>query len=706
MFGAAQSQPSTISSTFSFGATGQGATPQAQVAPNTMPTGTSTAGIVPSQSFQFGMANQASTQSPVPSFGQSTQSSSMLSTAAGQKRPNSSGSVELGQSQPFQSQSGAFPSFGGTFGAQQPQQPQQSQPPAPGLYMPNRALLHSKSAFDLGSSFQQQPSDFAPHFPMQQQQQLQQSQLQSTADYLVTSSPRRQPPPAPFWATAEQNRNIVPSHLTHMRSKNMGSPSGQSYYSPDRATPSFPGSPNINGMSPQFPTPSRTPGSLSQSRSGKFNGPSFGTPKPRHARSNLATSSASAANQTGNGSGEDELPPISSIYDSGAASPFAFQMPIVAASAGLATPAGTGMSSTDYISVEDSSQGPASPTSTSSLQPTSVIVFGFPPEMTHVVIDHFRKFGTIIEHVSSSSDASSESDITPLAVETGHNWLKITYTSPLSANRAKQENGKPLGINDYIVGCVAYTGRMPEAETPFGSPAPVSSSTLPTTTGGGRIRRGLRGVGPNLNIHALLEGTEESPSSATPGHSSTYASTVSSKRRGGASELEHLFTPRAQQPAPAASSPRQQSLYTPPVSQQEYMSPSRANSTGLPRTTSVPAGLANGPASNSKPATHGSTASSGRRIDLRGPEGIFKEKERRGGLTGSATLRGIASVFMGGEEAAQQRLQHTGGRVGGVKREADGAPTGTAAKRQQGGDGWFGWSARKAQEFIFGWDDL
>ncbi|KAK9241164.1 Nup53/35/40-type RNA recognition motif-domain-containing protein [Lipomyces kononenkoae] len=580
-------------------------------------------------------------------------------------------------------------------------------------------LTHSQSAFDLGGQQQQQlPGQFMP------QQQGQQNQIPSTNAFLLTSPPRA-PPPAPAWAAgAGESRRYVPSHLTHMRYKNSpigggGGGGANGYYTPDRmpaspigGTPSpaagglggplsssssrstrpFPSSQSTTALRPS----SESSSALRSSRGGggaKFGGPSFGVPKPHHTRSSLAQGSSANVSF-----GEfDDLPPTESIYDAGAASPFAFQLPTTSTSGPSMESSAIAMlpspSSNGAGQVEDKYMPPPSTPGTPSLstpslpttkdQAMSVIVFGFPAELTHVVVDHFARFGTIMEHLSSGGLSSTGehhvgvSDGTP--VETGKNWVKITYTTAVAATRALAENGRTLGSMDYVIGCV-----------PHHSPTPLASSSLLLTegrkttssTGGGL----LRGSGPSLNIHALLsEGANEDAGS--------------SRRRKGdeswkvspAAGSSNLFTPVGhpqQQPVAAVPFTPQQ----PP--QQQRQDATKMPPASLPRMKSVPAGL-------------------GKRIDVRGPEGIFKEKERKGGsmLSGSATLRGLASILLGtgttdyssaaGQQ--QQQQQQTLKRVAGEDLQAGSGGNGKKPAQQES---WLGWTTKKTQEFIFGWDDL
>jgi hypothetical protein len=95
----------------------------------------------------------------------------------------------------------------------------------------------------------------------------------------------------------------------------------------------------------------------------------------------------------------------------------------------------------------------------------SVVIFGFPSSVTPAVVAHFSKFGNIAENVDSSNRISIISTPTsknfrapPTPIQTGKNWLKITYDNPASASRAIQENGTIIA-GQYVVGCIPVTAQ-------------------------------------------------------------------------------------------------------------------------------------------------------------------------------------------------------------------------------------------------------
>ncbi|KAK9468396.1 Nup53/35/40-type RNA recognition motif-domain-containing protein [Lipomyces arxii] len=627
-----------------------------------------TTNTIPSLNLSFGNSTPNKPQqsnlfgSNTPSFGQQSQQQPQ------QQQPamfGNSSTQQPAQSSLFSSPNVASSPFG--------QQQQQQQSTLNG----NRGLTQSQSSFNLASPQQQLQAQQAQLLLQQQQSMqnqlaqqgqrgLQNQQVQSTSAYLM-SSPTRAPPPTPQWATNGESRRYIPSHLTHMRYKNSPLNSPEPYSAQN--SPGFSGnrSPSMSGyqqpMSPYGTMPPRTgpstpiTSSPSMSRlrnktassSQKFGGQSFGVPKPHHTRLSLAQNSVSG-NQSSFNAEFDDLPPTESIYDSGTASPFAFQLPsTVSSTNNLALPA---PSVETPSNIQDSWQptSPGTPYANtkrqSTEQPTSVIVFGFPDHMSHAVIDKFSKFGPIMEHYTGLDSDKEAAGSVPVIM--GKNWMRVTYTTPAAASRALAENGKTLGAGDYIIGCRAST---PSDEIELMSPA--------KTPGSLRRSAGIRGSESSLGIHGLLDGGEEA--------SSSYASTISRRRKGEDANETYLFTPQQGQPQQQQQS-QQQSYFSPAPGQ------SPEKSTSLPRTTSMPAGL-------------------GRRIDLKRSDGIFKEKERRG-ITGSATLRGLASILMG-----------SGDDKGGVK---EGVVENGAKRLRTGSSSqsWLGWTSKKAQDFIFGWDDL
>lgn len=438
-----------------------------------------------------------------------------------------------------------------------------------------------------------------------------------------------------------RQKNAAQQQMQHMS----GSQSG--YFSPGG---SFAGSasplasPLATPPTPLQKTSSRlnSPLASASSASKKFGGQSFGTPKPHHLRSSVAASTTAAASSAAAGTPgadiADDLPPVESIYDSGAASPFAFQMPLntVSNAVEMSEPASPapGKSSQQSQSLSEDQQ------------PSSVMVFGFPPELTHAVVSHFSKFGRILEHLSTE-DADVDKSLPPAPVETGKNWLKITYTTPMAANRALMENGHMLGgQSDYILGCVAV---------------PQTTSNNNTSSATGMKRSSARS-----GLSSVLNANSE-------GETSSYASTISRKRAPVADNSARLFSPAT---------------------------PSSSNLNGMTRTTSMPVGFSSttaAAAANGSSSTTPGGRAGGRKLQVRGAEGIFREKERRG-MAHSVTIRGLASRFMAGGGGAGDGSKRTGEASAETERENK--------RVKSSSSGWVGSLSRKASEMIFGWDDL
>lgn len=104
-------------------------------------------------------------------------------------------------------------------------------------------------------------------------------------------------------------------------------------------------------------------------------------------------------------------------------------------------------------------------------QESAVLVFGYPESISNQIIQHFSKFGNILEdfevlrgvtgiNISSNTIRlrSQSKDALPpkkYPIFTGDGWVKLTYDSPSSALRALQENGTVYG--GTMIGCVPYS---------------------------------------------------------------------------------------------------------------------------------------------------------------------------------------------------------------------------------------------------------
>lgn len=116
--------------------------------------------------------------------------------------------------------------------------------------------------------------------------------------------------------------------------------------------------------------------------------------------------------------------------------------------------------------------GPLSSTAPS-IEESAVIVFGYPESISNLVIQHFSKFGSILEdfevlRTSSGMNAASlrlrrrksDSSERKYPIFTGDGWVKLTYDSSSAAMRALQENGQVFGGS--LIGCVPYNKSLVE----------------------------------------------------------------------------------------------------------------------------------------------------------------------------------------------------------------------------------------------------
>ena len=99
------------------------------------------------------------------------------------------------------------------------------------------------------------------------------------------------------------------------------------------------------------------------------------------------------------------------------------------------------------------SASPSSPPKRS--DPTPVIIFGFPPSHSLLIIREYERYGPILEHFNSAhSPISSTQHPSPHPeILQGGNWIRITYADPVSAARAVATNGQIIG-GAYMIGVV------------------------------------------------------------------------------------------------------------------------------------------------------------------------------------------------------------------------------------------------------------
>jgi Nup53/35/40-type RNA recognition motif len=120
--------------------------------------------------------------------------------------------------------------------------------------------------------------------------------------------------------------------------------------------------------------------------------------------------------------------------------------------------------------------------------PTPVILFGFPPSHAPLILREYERYGPILEHFHSISPAPQATS--PLDIQTGGNWIRITYADPVSAARAVGTNGQIFG-GAYMIG-VMYAPKQ-EVERPVTAPESVKEEEVARTPGGERKMNVVRG---------------------------------------------------------------------------------------------------------------------------------------------------------------------------------------------------------------------
>jgi Nup53/35/40-type RNA recognition motif len=102
---------------------------------------------------------------------------------------------------------------------------------------------------------------------------------------------------------------------------------------------------------------------------------------------------------------------------------------------------------------------PSSPTKP--VDPTPVIIFGFPPSHSALIIREYERYGPILEHFFSNELPPSQPS---QEIVQGTNWLRITYADPVSAARAVGTNGQIFG-GAYMVGATYAAKPEPASQT-------------------------------------------------------------------------------------------------------------------------------------------------------------------------------------------------------------------------------------------------
>src|SRR5271170_3759988 len=142
---------------------------------------------------------------------------------------------------------------------------------------------------------------------------------------------------------------------------------------------------------------------------------------------------------------EDDLPPSASVYDFTRSSPFTKQ--------------GTPPTPSPPPDITPSLFGSAPLSPPKRLDPSPVIIFGFPSSHSLLIIREYEKYGQILEHFTPThaghvqSSFPSSSMLPPPEILHGANWIRITYADPVSAARAVATNGTTIG-GAYMIGVI------------------------------------------------------------------------------------------------------------------------------------------------------------------------------------------------------------------------------------------------------------
>ena len=230
-----------------------------------------------------------------------------------------------------------------------------------------------------------------------------------------------------------------------------------------------------------------------------FGGAGFGTPKYSLFKRNHNLPFPRDDPKTRAKREEEDLPPSASIYDFSRSSPFSKQdsqqgtfSSVCVRLMMIATSPPPDITPLLFSSAPPVS-APKRP------DPTPVILFGFPPSHSSLIIREYEKYGPILEHFSSTQTPSGLPSPHPAPsqeIVQGGNWLRITYADPVSAARAVATNGQIIG-GAYMIG-VVYAPKPTQLETP---PSPEKEDRREDTgSAGGQQQRGSAGGERKMNV--------------------------------------------------------------------------------------------------------------------------------------------------------------------------------------------------------------
>lgn len=372
----------------------------------------------------------------------------------------------------------------------------------------------------------------------------------------------------PSWATEKRMNGSTSSNLRHVSSFNTS----------DR------GSLAVRKASP------------SQSPTNSFGSSFSGISKPSHIKKKAVI--------------QEDPPPARSIYDTSSYNP----------SMGHKGDASLNLSRRKSVISNMGTPVPSTPRMVKTIDHSlSVVIFGFPSSVTPAVVAHFSRFGTILENVDSSSrfpiTASPNKSLRapPTPIQTGKNWLKITYDNAASASRAIQENGT-LIAGQYVVGCIPVT---PQNYKEF----EIASETS--------MHSGLRSPTESIGEYSIFD---ESTVDFTDGN------ILPPSEHEGSNDHSAILGVQ--------------------------------NGKSIGRTVSMP------------------SLAGGKRVQLKDGRTIFNKTPKQ--------VRYSPSLFQIAQEPDQDTKTAVK-KVNGLEGDK---------RLQAGKQGWMSWTSKKAQELVFGWDDL
>lgn len=296
---------------------------------------------------------------------------------------------------------------------------------------------------------------------------------------------------------------------------------------------------------------------------------------------------------------------------------------------------------------------------------SSIIIFGFPPSLAPEVIAHFANFGTILENVDSTSrifnrTPSKGGNSHSAPILTGKNWMKITYDNPASASRALQENG--FLLHDlYYIGCMPLTAqKLKEFEN--SSQASMNAAELSVDGMDTSYSNNNFFNGENSLLNSTIPeepGAEVRMLDSQPANTEHDFNNSQSSLIAGTKKLLNIASNTILSPHNAENN-------------DEANGNQAINGKTLPRTVSLP------------------VLAGSKRAAIKDGRHIFNSPAKQ------ARYPSTPAIFK------QNENRHANGYA-----SRNGAVSGDESKKLQNNKpGWMSWTSKKAQEFVFGWDEV